>query len=103
MNKKLLMMAIIAIVMTTMPSCSPRMTVGGTAAAEIVDSYTGSVNDVNLEISSEPITYSIDISTAEGRAKLHKLTLPRSKKPCPARSSYDEQKVRKSSIHNTHS
>lgn len=79
MNKKLFMMATVAIAMATVTSCSPRMTAGGTAAAEIVDSYTGSVNDVNLEISSEPITYSIDISTAEGRAKLHKLTLPEAK------------------------
>ena len=74
MNKKLLMMATVAIAMATMTSCSPRMTAGGTAAAEIVDSYTGSVNDVNLEISSEPR---------------------------PARSSYDEQKcqTRQSTIH----
>lgn len=79
MNKKLLMMATIAIAIVTMTSCSPRMTAGGTSAAEIVDSYTGSVNDVNLEIASEPITYSIDISTPEGRAKLNKLSLAEAK------------------------
>lgn len=73
------MMAAIAIAIVTMTSCSPRMTAGGTSAAEIVDSYTGSVNDVNLEIASEPITYSIDISTPEGRAKLNKLSLAEAK------------------------
>lgn len=68
-------MAAAAIATLTMTSCKTRMTAGGTSAAEIVDSYTGSVNDVNLEIATEPITYTIDISTDEGRTKLHKLSL----------------------------
>lgn len=74
------MVAFIAIAALAMTSCkNTSMTAGGTSAAEIVDSYTGSVNDVNLEIASEPITYSIDISTDEGRAKLHKLSLAEAK------------------------
>ena len=79
MKKNMLWMAAAAIATLTMTSCKTRMTAGGTSAAEIVDSYTGSVNDVNLEIASEPITYTIDISTDEGRLKLHKLSLPAAK------------------------
>ena len=79
MKKNLLTMSFAAATMFTMTSCATRMTAGGTSAAEIVDSYTGSINDVNLEIASEPVTYSIDISTAEGRAKLNKLSLAEAK------------------------
>lgn len=73
------MMAAVAIATLTMTSCRTNMTAGGTSAAEIVDSYTGSINDVNLIIASEPITYSIDISTDEGRVKLRKLSLAQAK------------------------
>ena len=79
MKKNILMMALVAITTLTTTSCKTRMTAGGTSAAEIVDSYTGSINDVNLIIASEPITYSIDISTDEGRLKLSKLSLPQAK------------------------
>ena len=72
-------MAAVAIVTLTMTSCRTNMTAGGASAAEIVDSYTGSVNDVNLIIAQEPITYSIDISTDEGRLKLRKLSLAQAK------------------------
>jgi len=76
MKKNILMMAVVAIATLITTSCRTQMTAGGTSAAEIVDSYTGSVNDVNLEIATEPITYTIDISTDEGRLKLSKLSLP---------------------------
>ena len=73
------MMVLVAIAILAMTSCKTRMTAGGTSAAEIIDSYTGSVNDVNLEIASDPITYTIDISTDEGRLKLYKLSLSEAK------------------------
>lgn len=79
MKKNIPMMALCAIAALTMTSCRTNLTAGGTSAAEIVDSYTGSVNDVNLEIATEPITYSIDISTDEGRLKLRKLSLPQAR------------------------
>lgn len=79
MKKSILLMALVAIATLAITSCKTSLTAGGTSAAEIVDSYTGSVNDVNLEIASEPITYTIDISTDEGRLKLHKLSLPAAK------------------------
>ena len=72
-------MTLAAIATLTMSSCKTRMTAGGTSAAEIIDSYTGSVTDATLDIASEPITYTIDISTAEGRLKLKKLSLPQAK------------------------
>ena len=73
------MMAFVAIAILTISSCKTHLTAGGSSAAEIIDSYTGSVNDVNLEIASEPITYTIDISTDEGRLKLYRLSLARAK------------------------
>lgn len=77
----LLLMALVAIVLTSV-SCRTSYTSDGTSAAEIIDSYTGSVNDLNMEVASEPITYSIDISTTEGRAKLHKLSYEEAKSLC---------------------
>ena len=73
------MMALAAIVALSMTSCRTRMTADGTSAAELIDSYTGSYNEVNLDIATEPILYSIDISTAEGRTKLKDLTLREAK------------------------
>ena len=71
-----------AMAAATLTACRTSYTSDGTSAAEIVDSYTGSINDVNLEIASEPITYTIDISTDEGRAKLNKLSYDEAKSLC---------------------
>ena len=74
-------MGIVAIAIT-FTSCRTSYTSDGTSAAEIVDSYTGSVNDVNLIIENEPITYTIDISTDEGRAKLKNLSYNEARSLC---------------------
>ena len=79
MKKNIQMMAFVAIAILTMVSCRTSMTASGTSAAEIIDSYTGSINDVNLIIASEPITYNIDISTTEGKTKLKNLSLAEAK------------------------
>ena len=81
MKKYLLYMATAAIVIA-FTSCRTSYTSDGTSAAEIVDSYTGSVNDVNLIIANEPITYTIDISTEEGRAKLNGLSYDEARSLC---------------------
>ncbi len=81
MKKFTLLMSIIAIALY-FSSCRTSYTSDGTSAAEIVDSYTGSINDVNLIISDEPITYSIDISTNEGRAKLRNLSYDEARSLC---------------------
>ena len=72
--------ATIAIAFTSCRSTS--YSSDGTSAAEIVDSYTGSINDVNLIIANEPITYTIDISTDEGRAKLYNLSYDEARSLC---------------------
>ena len=81
MNQQILIVAA-AMAAATLTACRTSYTSDGTSAAEIVDSYTGSINDVNLEIASEPITYTIDISTDEGRAKLNKLSYDEAKSLC---------------------
>ncbi|MBQ7443053.1 MAG: hypothetical protein IJS59_04185 [Bacteroidaceae bacterium] len=81
MNQHILIVAA-AMAAATLTACRTSYTSDGTSAAEIVDSYTGSINDVNLEIASEPITYTIDISTDEGRAKLNKLSYDEAKSLC---------------------
>ena len=80
--KKYLILTATAIAALFLSSCRTSYTGDGTSAAEIVDSYIGSVNDVNLEIATEPITYSIDISTEEGRAKLHGLSYAKARSLC---------------------
>ena len=76
MKQCVIIITLIVISLFFLYSCSsPRSTVGGANPAEIVDTYTGSRNQVDLVIASEPITYTIDISTPEGRTKLHYLTL----------------------------
>ncbi|MBO4613036.1 MAG: hypothetical protein J5671_07715 [Bacteroidaceae bacterium] len=79
MKKTIQLIALAAIALVATSSCKTSLTAGGTSAAEIIDSYTGSINDVNLEIASEPITYNIDISTTEGQLKLKNLSLTQAK------------------------
>lgn len=40
-----------------------------------VTTITHSVNDYDLDVDAQGITYTIDISTPEGRIKLHKISL----------------------------
>lgn len=73
-------MAISAITFT---ACSrTTYTSDGASAAEIINSYTGSVNDLDLIVAAEPITYTIDISTEEGRSKLYNLSYDEARSLC---------------------
>lgn len=57
-------------------SCSTtRMGGSGAKPHEMVDIYTGSRNQLDLIIATEPITYTIDVSTAEGKTKLQNLSI----------------------------
>lgn len=67
---------IASIIAAFLCSCgSPKYAGGGANPSEIVDIYTGSRNQLDLVVASEPITYTIDISTAEGRMKLKDISL----------------------------
>ena len=47
----------------------------GANAVQIVDTKTKSFNAYDLDISDEPVEYTIDVSTVEGRQLLNKLSL----------------------------
>lgn len=57
-------------------SCGTHSGAGGTAAGVSVDARGRSWTDYDLEPVGSRITYTIDISTPEGKQKLHNLTLP---------------------------
>lgn len=65
-----------AIIIMAICSCSSTQTItGGASPSSYVDLYTGSHNELNLIVASEPITYTIDISTTAGQSKLKGLSL----------------------------
>ena len=61
--------------LTGITSCSPKI------STRKLNAYTGviptivSYNELTMDLDSEPITYTIDISTEAGRMKLNKLSL----------------------------
>lgn len=72
MKYKMLLMAILAIVIS---SCSSTKTgVGGTNSTLAVRTRGVSMNDYELVPAGDRITYTIDISTPEGKLKLNKLS-----------------------------
>ncbi len=57
-------------------SCTSARSGGsGANAQQIVRTTTESDNEYDLDISNEPVEYTIDISTAEGRQLLNKMSL----------------------------
>ena len=57
-------------------SCQTAQSGGsGANALQIVGTKTKSVNEYDLDVSNEPVEYTIDISTASGRQLLEKLSL----------------------------
>ena len=69
-----------AFAVITISSCrSARYTSDGTSAEEIIASYTGSYNELDMEVGTDPIYYTIDISTPEGAAKLNNLSFQEAK------------------------
>jgi hypothetical protein len=72
MKYKMLLMALITIVIS---SCSSTKTgVGGTNSTLAVKTRGVSMNDYELVPAGDRITYTIDISTPEGKLKLNKLS-----------------------------
>lgn len=56
-------------------SCSTTRSRGEGLTGEEISTYTESINRYDLDIDPEFVTYTIDISTPEGRLALHGLTL----------------------------
>lgn len=76
MKKNLLLMAFAAITILTITSCaSPRAGAGGSATGVGVYTKATSINPYDLVPVGDRITYTIDISTPEGKQKLYKLSL----------------------------
>ncbi|MBE6303048.1 MAG: hypothetical protein E7089_03835 [Bacteroidales bacterium] len=65
-----------AIMVALFSSCTSARSGGsGANALQIVDTKTKSVNAYDLDIATEPVEYTIDVSTAEGRQLLNKMSL----------------------------
>lgn len=76
--KKIFMFAILAETML-FASCSHKYTASSLNAYASVAPTIVSYNELTMDIDPEPITYTIDISTQQGRAKLNKLSLEQAK------------------------
>ena len=79
MKKTIQLLGITGITLLCLASCRTNLSADGSSAAELIDSYTGSYNELDLLVAQEPILYSIDISTTEGATKLRNLSLPAAK------------------------
>lgn len=76
MKKKLFLMAFAATMILTICSCSStRSGAGGYSTNMGVDARGSSYNSYDLVPVGDRITYTIDISTPEGKQKLYKLSL----------------------------
>ena len=65
-----------AIMAVIFSSCRTAQSGGsGANALQIVGTKTKSVNEYDLDVSNEPVEYTIDISTASGRQQLENLSL----------------------------
>lgn len=76
MKKRLLLMVLSAIATITITSCSSvRSGAGGYDTSLGIDTRGHSYNSYDLVPVGDRITYTIDISTPEGKQKLYKLSL----------------------------
>lgn len=79
MKKQVPILVFIAIAAFVISSCSVLSGAGGTDTGIEVDARGRSVNDYDLIPVGDRITYTIDISTPEGKQKLYKLSLTEAK------------------------
>ena len=56
-------------------SCSPKYSARKLNAYTTVSNFNVSYNELTMDLDEKPITYTIDISTKEGRMKLNNLSL----------------------------
>lgn len=76
MKTRIISFAIVAIAYLTVTSCST-MRSGSRSrnASNTVRAKIESYNELTMDLAPDAITYTIDVSTAEGKIKLHKLSL----------------------------
>ncbi len=76
MRTKIIPFAAIAIVFLMLSSCSTMRTGSRTRnASNTVKAKIESYNELTMDLAKDAITYTIDVSTTEGKIKLHKLGL----------------------------
>lgn len=80
MKKRLSFLAIVAITIMAVSSCRVFSGAGGTYTNISVDSRGRSWNEYDLVPSGDRVTYTIDISTPEGKQKLYKISLDDAKR-----------------------
>ena len=76
---KFVSLTLVASVIVCLGSCSTRNTATSLNAYTTVAPTIESYNELTMDLDSEPITYTIDISTPLGKAKLNKITLEKAK------------------------
>lgn len=74
MNRKILSILTLAVIFC-LASCSPKVSTRKMNAMTTVAPTIVSYNELTMDLDSEPITYTIDISTEAGRMKLNKLSI----------------------------
>lgn len=74
-NTHIILMSIIAFIAMAITSCSVLTGAGGYATDLGIETGGKSFNSYDLVPVGDRITYTIDISTPEGKQKLHKLSL----------------------------
>lgn len=76
MNKNFFLLSLgAALMVLIVASCGTSYTSSNRGDQVFVDPVLESVNKLTMDIDPEPITYTIDISSQEGRVKLNKLSL----------------------------
>jgi len=80
MNKNIFLMVLAATAILISSCGSTRSGAGGMDTGMGVDAIGRSINDYDLVPVGDRITYTIDISTPEGKQKLYKLTLAEAKR-----------------------
>lgn len=77
---KYISLTTLAVISMTVSSCSFLRSGGDGITDTEIATYTESINRYDLDVDTEGITYTIDISTQEGQLKLNGLSLEQAKK-----------------------
>lgn len=89
MKNRIVTMAFMAASVLVISSCGVFAGAGGTDTGVSVHSRGYSVNDYDLIPIGDRISYTIDISTPEGKLKLHKISLKNAKELAETEASHE--------------